>query len=49
MKNMNWVKMAGAAGTVLSIAATLISGWYSQKSMSEEIQRQVAEALKNQK
>lgn len=46
--NINIVKIASVAGTVLGIAGTLISGWAGNKTNKETIAKQVAEALAEQ-
>lgn len=46
--NINIVKVANIAGTVLGIAGTLLTGWAGQKTAKETIAKQVAEALANQ-
>ena len=45
MANINIVKIIGIAGTFLSLAGTLISGWSNDKKMDETITKKVNEAL----
>ena len=47
MKNVkiDFVTLAGVLGTVMGVAATLISGWSQDKAMKDEVQKAVAEAI----
>lgn len=49
MLNVNLVKVATVAGSVLSLAGTAISAWANSKVTEEKIAKQVEEALKNLK
>ena len=42
----NFVKAMGVLGAVMSIGATLISGWADEKKMDEKIKEKVDAALK---
>lgn len=46
---INIVKVASVVGTVLGLAGTLVSGWAGQRAMQNEVAKQVAEALVEQK
>lgn len=45
MKKFNGVKVVGIVGTVLGVAATLVSNWTQQKTMDETIKKEVEKAL----
>lgn len=42
------VTIAGIAGTVLSVGATLLTSWSSEQKTNEVIDKKVAEALAKQ-
>lgn len=42
---INVVKVVNVAATVLGIAGTLLSGWAGQKTMKENIAKEVSKAL----
>lgn len=45
---INIVKVASLAGTLLSLAGMLVSGWAGQKATDEEIAKGIAEAFAKQ-
>lgn len=47
MKNVkiDFIKMAGALGTIMALASTLLSGWSQDKVMKDEVQKAVTEAI----
>lgn len=46
---INIVKVASIVGTVLGLAGSLVSGWAGSRAMKDEVAKQVAEALAEQK
>ena len=49
VKKINWTKVAGVAGTVLGLAATLASNWSQEKAMDSKINEAVSKALSDKK
>ena len=47
-QNFDMVKIASLAGSVLTIAATLITGYASEQKLNQTIEEKVAEALAKQ-
>lgn len=47
-KNLDVVQMANLAGTVLTVAATLITSFANDKKLDKTIEEKVAEALAKQ-
>ena len=48
LKNIDVVQLAGLAGSVLTIAATMLSGYANEKKLDAKIEEKVAEALAKQ-
>lgn len=46
-KKVDLIKVAGVAGTLLSVGATLLSSWHNEKNTEQLIEKKVQEALKN--
>ena len=46
--NMDLVQVAGLAGSVLTIAATLLTNYAGEKKLDKTIEEKVAEALAKQ-
>ena len=46
---INWVAVAHIIGTVMSIGATLLTGWAGEKSTQRMVTTEVAKALKKSK
>ena len=44
---IDFVKIAGALGTIMGWTATLISGWSQDKAMKSEVDKAVKEAIAN--
>lgn len=44
---IDFIKVAGTLGTVMGLAATLISGWSQDKAMKNEVEKAVKEAIAN--
>ena len=44
-KNIDMVQLAGLAGSVLTIAATMLSGYANEKKLDAKIDEKVAEAI----
>ena len=47
-KNIDVVQLAGLAGSVLAIAATMLSGYANEKKLDAKINEKVAEAIAKQ-
>lgn len=47
LEKVDAIKIIGIAGTVLGMAATLLSGYASEKNMEKTINEKVNEAMKN--
>lgn len=47
-KNLDVVQIANLAGTILTVAATLITGFANDKKLDKTIEEKVAEALAKQ-
>ena len=48
LKNIDMVQLAGLAGSVLTIAATMLSGYANEKKLDAKIDEKVAEAIAKQ-
>lgn len=48
LKNLDMVQVAGIAGSMLTIAATLLTGYSNEKKLDAKIEEKVAEALAKQ-
>ena len=46
---INFIKLAQIGGAVLTLAATLISNWVSEKQMQEEVKEEVSKQLEERK
>lgn len=47
-KNVDLVQLAGLAGSLLTVAATLLTGYSNEKQLDKKIDEKVAEALAKQ-
>ena len=48
LKNLDMVQVASLAGSVLTVAATLLTGYANDKKLDSKIEEKVAEALVKQ-
>lgn len=48
LKNLDMVQVASLAGSVLTVAATLLTGYANEKKLDSKIEEKVAEALAKQ-
>jgi hypothetical protein len=48
LKNLDMVQVASLAGSVLTVAATLLTGYANDKKLDSKIEEKVAEALAKQ-
>ena len=48
LKNLDIVPVASIAGSVLTVAATLLTGYANDKKLDSKIEEKVAEALAKQ-
>lgn len=47
-KNIDWVTLAGVAGSMLTVAASLLTSYSNDKKMDATIEKKVAEELAKQ-
>ena len=47
-KNVDVIQLAGLAGSVLTIAATMLTGFANEKKLDAKIDEKVAEAIAKQ-
>ena len=48
LKNLDMVQVASITGSVLTVAATLLTGYVNDKKLDSKIEEKVAEALAKQ-
>ena len=45
LKNVNWMKIAGTATTVVGVGLTFANDWIAEKNLDSKISKKVGEAI----
>ena len=45
LKNVNWMKIAGTATTVVGVGLTFANDWLAEKNLDSKISKKVEEAI----
>ena len=45
LKNVNWMKIAGTATTVIGVGLTFANDWIAEKNLDSKISKKVEEAV----
>ncbi len=45
MKDLNWMKIAGTATTVVGVGLTFANDWLAEKNLDSKISKKVEEAI----